>query len=214
MPPPYKSSVCLALFVGCGRGFGGFIFCVRDELRGQAPALHLGVFREGLLTDRRKRYAVRLVDAGNSMHAHGFVLFDCFAHALFFANCPRFSLLWSLVLTSYRRCFVRPTNSVCRVWTASPMREAPPLALPATLSRKGGRKARFALCFAFLLCFVGGTSFPNACQLWTASAIEGSAPRAPRKPAGARLDRALRFALCLAFLLCFVGGTAFPNACQ
>ena len=46
MPPPYKSSVCLALFVGCGRGFGGFIFLYAGRTAGASPALHLGVFRE------------------------------------------------------------------------------------------------------------------------------------------------------------------------
>ncbi len=32
-------------FVGCGRGFGGFIFLCAGRMTGASPALHLGVFR-------------------------------------------------------------------------------------------------------------------------------------------------------------------------
>gem|GEM_PF-4327462 len=63
----------------------------------------------------------------------------------FLCELPALGLIWSMVLTSFRRCFVRPTNSLCRLWTASPMREAPPLALPASLLARGLTARFFSL---------------------------------------------------------------------
>ena len=158
MPPPldYRHAVLHYYAVLHRRIIGDFHDilpfyrgCVRVER--PRPKILTGL-SFGVLTDRRRRSAVRLVDAGNSSHAHSF----CGARDLHTLNSWRIARFWlalvecfdlfpSFSLFAQLVLFVSPL-------TASPMREALPLALPASLLARG-LTARFGSRIALCSCF-------------------------------------------------------------
>ena len=152
----------------------------------------LTFYRGGLRHDRRRRSAVRLDVAGNSLYAHG----ECCSRELstrFFCELPAFgSALPTCRAGACSHFSVSNTDNV----KLHSLRVGRGLA-PAVLHRHAVvyRRLWTVALFAQLILFVACGLLPRLRAL----------PSNSRKPAGARLDRALFLAHSFVFLLHFVG---------